>query len=444
MRMSQSEVLSALSRALDLTEGQPEGHTLRACAIGMRLAEAVGVGEADQEALYFALLLKDAGCSSNAERMATLFGSPDQEVKYGMKLVDWHKALPLAIRTARMVGLRGSIRARVQHFFRIARTEDVTRQLVQIRCERGADIVLQLGFPAGTAEAVRCLDEHWCGLGYPAGRREEEIPLLARIANLAQTVEIYHSAFGVERALRVAGERSGSWFDPHLVRVLQSWRRDRAWWDRLRSPEIGRWVVAAEPGRQPRQLDDAGLNTIASAFAEIIDAKTPYTFRHSSNVAAYACAIGREMGLSADALQDLQRAGLLHDIGKLAVSNRILDKPGRLTHEERTEIERHPLHSWQILSHVGAFRSFARTAVVHHEKLDGSGYPWRLRADALGPADRVLCVADIFEALTADRPYRAGMPREQALQILRQDVPHRLCGDTVAALEAVTGAEPHR
>lgn len=436
-QVSQSEVLSALSRALDLTEGQPEGHTLRACAIGMRLAEELGVTETDRGALYYALLLKDAGCSSNAGRMAALFGSPDQEVKYGMKLVDWHRAVPLALRTARMAGMGTSLWRRAAHLLGIARAGDVTRQLIQIRCDRGAEIVRHLGFPGATAEAVRCLDEHWCGLGYPEGRRGEEIPLLARIANLAQTVEIYFSAFGVERALRVVNERSGTWFDPRLVSVLRGWRRDREWWERLRSPGIEEWVVAAEPGEKPRQVDEVGLDAIAGAFAEIIDAKTPYTFRHSSNVARYAHGIGHQLGFGAEALRQLHRAGLLHDIGKLGISSRILDKPGKLTPGERSEIERHPLYSWQILSRVGAFAAFARTAVVHHEKLDGSGYPWGLRATELGPADRALCVADIYEALTADRPYRAGLPREQALAVLRQEAPHRLCDDAIAALEAV-------
>lgn len=435
-RLTKSEVLSALSRALDLTEGQPPGHTLRACAIGMRLAEEAGVPEEDRHSLYYALLLKDAGCSSNAARMSTLFGSPDQAVKYGMKLVDWHRALPLALRTARMVGLGQSLRTRIRHFFRIARGEDVTRELIQIRCDRGADIVLRLGFPADSAETVRCLDEHWCGLGYPEGKFGEEIPILARIANLAQTVEIYASAHGVDEALAVARERSGSWFDPRLVRILEGWKSDVEWWAGLRAPDLEQRVVAMEPGGAGREIDDDGLDAIALAFAEIIDAKSPYTYHHSTNVANFARAIGRERGLGETELRNLHRAGLLHDIGKLGISNRILDKNGPLDAGERRAIEHHPIYSWEILHHVAAFRPFARSAVVHHEKLDGTGYPWHLRGEELNEAERALCVADIYEALTADRPYRAGMPAGKALSILQEDVPHRLCRDSVEALEA--------
>lgn len=366
-RVRQSEVLSALSRALDMTEGQPVGHTLRSCAIALRLGEAFGLDEAERSALYFAVLLR----------------------RY-----------------------------------------------------RGAEVVRRPGFPPGSTETVRCLHEHWWGLGCPSERDGEEIPMVARIANLARTVEIFLTARGVPHALRVAREGSGSWFDPRLVEELLSWRHDYDWWARLRSPDLEGWVIEPEPGAEPRLVDDDGLDDIARSFADIIDAKSPYTFRHSRNVAHYAIRIAERMGTDDESRRQLYRAGLLHDIGKLGVSNRILEKEGALSAEERAEVELHPLYSWRILSRVDAFRDFARTAVVHHEKLDGSGYPWKLVAADLNHADRVLCVADIYEALTADRPYRAGMPPAKALGILRGDAGTRLCAETVDALGALID-EPH-
>lgn len=436
-RPHQSELLSALSYALDLTEGQPFGHTMRACAIGLRLAEEVGLDPAERASLYYALLLKDAGCSSNAARIATVFGSPDQQVKEGMKRVDWHRRLALAVSTARSAGAGRPLLERLRFFVGIARTEDLTRELIQIRCDRGAAIVRQLGFPESTAEAVRCLDEHWCGLGYPDGLHGEAIPLLSRIALLAQTLEVYHAAEGVDAALEIARQRRGTWFDPRLVDVVRGWRGDRAWWDRLRSPELERWVVDSEPGGVPRRLDDSGIDATARAFAEIIDAKSPYTYRHSTNVADYARATAEAMGLDARQCRMMYRAGLLHDVGKLGVSSRILDKNGPLAAPERAEIERHPIYSWQILSRITAFSEFSRTAALHHEKLDGSGYAWGVRGDQLSTPDRILAVADIYEALTADRPYRAGMPPERAIAILRSDAAAgKLCGDAVEGLWA--------
>src|SRR3954471_8969629 len=233
-RISLSEVLSALSCALDLTEGAPAGHSMRACLIGMRIAEAIGLDASERSALYYALLLKDAGCSSNAGRMAALFGADDQMVKPRMKAVDWHRRVGLALETARTVAHGRPLVERVRQFVAIARTPDTTRNLIQIRCDRGASIALQLGFPAETADAIRSLDEHWCGRGYARGLSGAEIPLLARIANLAQTIEAFHDRGGVDAAHRVARERSGRWFDPVLARIVIRWRRDDPWWDLLR------------------------------------------------------------------------------------------------------------------------------------------------------------------------------------------------------------------
>jgi hypothetical protein len=247
VQVSLSEVLAALSHALDLTEGQPLGHTNRTCLIGMRLAAELGLSPEDRSALYYALLLKDAGCSSNAARMAALFGSDDQFVKPRMKVVDWHHRLRLALQTARNVGAGRGIGERVRHFLAIARTEGMARDLIAVRCERGASIARQLGFPESTAEAIRSLDEHWCGLGYPEGLAEERIPLLARIANIAQAVETFHESASVQAALDVARERRGSWFDPELVDIVVGWQRDVEWWRELRAANVREQVVAAEP-----------------------------------------------------------------------------------------------------------------------------------------------------------------------------------------------------
>lgn len=182
-------------------------------------------------------------------------------------------------------------------------------------------------------------------------------------------------------------------------------------------------------------MDENGIDTICHAFAEIIDAKSPYTFRHSTNVASFARGIAGKYGLDPAAQNRLHRAGLLHDIGKLGISNSILDKPGRLDDAEREAIERHPALTADILSHVSAFNDFAWTAALHHERLDGSGYPWKLQGDQLDGPARILCVADVFEALTADRPYRAGMPSEAAFALMRKEFHGKLCSDTVDALE---------
>lgn len=437
-RVSLSEVLSALSYALDLTEGATPGHTLRTCLIGMRIAKEAGVSAAQRSALYYAILLKDAGCSSNAGRMAAMFGSDDQYVNPRMKLVNWQQRVRLALTTAATVGRGKSLATRVRHFLAIARSGDMTKELIQIRCDRGASIALQLGFPAETVDAIRSLDEHWCGLGYARGLAGADIPLLARIANLAQTVEAFHHKSGARAALRVARLRSGSWFDPMLVRLVQRWTSDDAWWALLRG-DVRAAVVAAEPTDQHMEVDADGLDSVCRAFADIIDAKSPFTYNHSTRVADVAREVAAECGLDAAEQRRIYRAGLLHDIGKLGVSNSILDKNGPMTPDERAAMERHPIHTLGILERVSVFNNFARTASLHHEKLDGSGYPFGVRGDALDLPSRILVACDIYDALTSDRPYRAGMSWATATALMEGKRGTKLCPRALDALAVVRG-----
>jgi putative nucleotidyltransferase with HDIG domain len=435
-RISLSEVLSALSCALDLTEGAPAGHTMRTCLIGMRLAETLGLDTGQRSALYYALLLKDAGCSSNAGRMAALFGADDHLVKPRMKRVDWHARARLALETARAVAPGQSLLRRARQFLVIARTADATRELIEIRCDRGASIALQLGFPPETAEAIRSLDEHWCGRGYARGLAAEAIPLLARIANLSQTVEAFHDRGGVDAAHRVVRQRSGHWFDPTLARIVLDWSKDDPWWALLRGDVAGA-VVAAEPSDRAIEVDDEGLDGVARAFADIIDAKSPFTFRHSTRVAEVARLVAQRCGLDATEQRRIYRAGLLHDIGKLGVSNRILDKNGPLTDEERERVEQHPRFTLDILERVSAFRSFARIAALHHEKLDGSGYPFGYSAEDLDLPERILAVCDVYDALSSDRPYRSGMVEPVITSIMERDRGTRLDPLALDALHTV-------
>jgi putative nucleotidyltransferase with HDIG domain len=439
-QVATSEVLAALSRALDLTEGQPLGHSVRACVIGMRLGQSIGLAEEELAALYYALLLKDAGCSSNAARMAALYGSDDQTIKPRLKIVDWDDRMRTALETWRNTGLNASLWSRVNYFLGIAREENVAKEIIAARCERGADIARRLGFPASTVRAIRSLDEHWNGKGYPDGKRGDEIPLLSRILNIAQTLEVFLARDGLVAAVDVLRERRGRWFDPALVDEVLKWRRDGDWWHSIHTPNVEENVLSLEPAQRARTLDERGLDDVAQAFADIIDAKSPFTYRHSSTVAMYACAIGERTGFDAEQLRRTRRAGLLHDVGKVGISNRILDKNGPLGSDERTAIQKHPVYTWEILSRVTAFASFARQASTHHEKLDGSGYPWGIGSDEMDPMARALVVADIYEALTADRPYRAGMKVEDALGIIERERGRKLDGGAIDALASAVEA----
>jgi len=428
-----SEVVGALSYALDLTEGEPPGHAVRSCLIGMRVAEELRLDGAGRSDLFYALLLKDAGCTTNSARMAALFGADDHAAKHSSKRVDWARPMPAFLWSARTVAPGGSLRMRVAHLLAIKDEGEVTRSLIQTRCERGAEIALSVGLSERTAEAIRTLDEHWDGRGQPRGLAGDEIPLLGRILCLAQTVEIFHSTFGVDRAYEVARRRSGRWFDPALVAALEGFRDDGAFWASLAEPDLARW----EPADRVMTADPERLDRIAAAFAAIVDAKSPWTYSHSERTRTGATSIAEVLGFDAEELSGLRRAALLHDIGKLALSNRILDKPAKLTPAEFDRVKEHPLFTQWVLDRVSCFRDVSAVAAAHHERLDGSGYPRGLVAADLTLPMRVLAVADVHEALTADRPYRPALGSGDALGVMRLDVPSRLDADAFDALETV-------
>src|SRR5687767_10954479 len=431
-----SEVLAAMSRALDLTEGQSVGHTVRTCIIGMRIADELNLPAFDRVALYGALWLKDSG-SSGASRVDEVVDSeaPEQKARVSLALIQ-ERALS-AMRNAGSAG-GNVIRAGVGSLLR-RRSIPLLMPRALSRAERGESMALRMGFSTATADAIRHIDEHWDGTG-PAGRVGHEIPLFSRIILLAQTLDAFYTQRGLFAAMLMARQRSNEWFDPALVRIARSWREDVDWWESLQSPDATAMAVAVEPQQHTRYVDDRGLDDVARAFAEIIDAKSSYTYQHSTNVAKYARATAFELGFEKREVSLLNRAALLHDVGKLGVPSAILDKAGPMTAEERAEMQRHPVYTWEILQHVGAFASFARTAALHHEKLDGSGYPWGVKGDELDIPARILCVADMYEALTAHRPYRAGLSRESALKIIRSGNGKEICP---LASEALTEATRH-
>jgi putative nucleotidyltransferase with HDIG domain len=306
--------------------------------------------------------------------------------------------------------------------------------LTKTRCERGAEIARMLELGEDTARAIHSLDEHWDGGGHPDGLRGNEIPLLARYMNIAQCVDFYRTAGDMNGMFEVIESRSGRWFDPDLVMALAAIRDDHAFWQKLDSRRPERLVAEFEPEDRVRIATETRIDRVAEAFSFVIDAKSPYTAQHSAGVAEIAAGIGMKLGLRPSDVRDLRRAGLLHDIGKLGVPNTILDKPGKLTPSEWTTMRQHPRHTIEILSQVSVFKSIAQMSGRHHERLDGSGYHLGLRGDQLTQMDRILQVADVAEALAADRPYRAGMSVDQVFEIIDGEAGTKLCPEAVNGL----------
>ncbi|MDB5386402.1 MAG: hypothetical protein JWM11_2048 [Planctomycetaceae bacterium] len=417
-----SEIISALSVALDITQGHPKGHCMRSCLIGMRISEALKLPTADRSALFYALLLKDLGCSSNAAKMAHLFGADDQQLKHSMRLIDFTSPIQALTHCWKNCAPGGSTIEKLMTMAAIVRSgAEGGRKISEIRCERGAEIARMLQLSESTARAILDLDELWNGGGSPCRLKGTDISLLGRICGLAQNVEVFFTAYGLNAACDMARQRRGKWFDPQLVDALLGFQHEAEFWNRLNGPDLVADISRWEPEDAMLLADDDCLDRISEAFARVVDAKSPWTFLHSSRVAEIAVGISSQFGCSLGFQQDMRRVGLLHDIGKLGVSNLILDKPGKPTEEEYAQIRKHAEYSQLILSQVQSFQQLAEVAGGHHERLDGHGYHRSLAGNEIPFATRILTVADIYEAMTAKRPYREAMEWEQVLQILSKD-----------------------
>jgi putative nucleotidyltransferase with HDIG domain len=428
-----SGVLSGLSAALDITEGHPTGHAARSCLIGMHIAQELRLSPREQSDVFYGLLLKDAGCSSNAGRVFQLFGGPEHQAKRAVWLRDWRRLSEQFRYAMEVVEPEGGVRSRLKRFISLAFAgPSASRELFQIRCDRGAQIARGLGFTEATARAIHTMDEHWDGGGHPEGLAGDDIPLAGRIIGLSQVAEIFWSLGGAPRAFDVATARRGRWFDPALVDCLVKTASDPLW-SRLASNALAEEVSACEPVGLVLTATEERLDDIARAFAWVIDAKSNFTYQHSERVAEQAVELGEMLGCSPREQTRLRRAGLLHDIGKLSVPNSILDKPGKLTDVEWRIVRDHPYHSWKILESVPIFREFAEDASNHHERLDGKGYFRGIAAPQLTRAARILAVADIIDALRSDRPYRSALPATEVVALLKRDRGTALCPEVVDA-----------
>ena len=430
-----SQLLGALSHALDLTEGQPEGHCVRCCWIGTHIGRVLGLPELQMWELYYTILLKDLGCSSNAARICELYLADDLSFKHDFKTVS--ERLPHVLGFVfSHTGLQAGLADRFRAILNILQNgSQIAHEMIETRCQRGAEIARQLRFPTAVSDGIHSLDEHWNGKGKPKHLQGSAIPLYARIALLAQVIDVFHHVGGREAALAEIRSRSGVWFDPSLVAAFEQVAEDDAFWTMLGSAGVEEAVFDLEPAQQWIVVDADYLDDIARAFAQIIDSKSPFTSGHSERVAVYADLIAEEMGFSPEHRRWLKRAALLHDIGKLGVSNTILDKNGKLDDTEWAAMRNHAALSENILSKIDAFRDMGRIGGSHHERLDGRGYPRGLTAEAIDTETRIVSVADVFDALTADRPYRAAMPISKALGIMREDLGKAFDPDCFAALE---------
>ena len=284
--------------------------------------------------------------------------------------------------------------------------------------------------------------ERWDGRGVPAGTKGDEILTTARIVNLADVVEVFYRVDGVAAAISVARQRSGTQFDPALVDAFCSSAAELF----AQLDTVGTWdaVIADEPGLTA-WMSDAEFDTALEAIADFADLKSPYTIGHSRGVALLAAAAAHDYGLPAEETQLVRRAGLVHDLGRLGVSNAIWDKPGELTAAEFERVRLHPYLTERILALSADLAPLGALAVEHHERLDGSGYPRGLTGNTLTLPSRILAAADAYRTRVEPRPHRPACPADDVAVKLRAEArAGRLDGGAVEAVLRAAGQPGRR
>lgn len=279
-------------------------------------------------------------------------------------------------------------------------------------CLRGENLLRGNRSLKHLAGVIASHHDRWTG-NNPSGLKGDSIPLHSRIIHLADRLDIMIADEGnildqKEFIMRTLHRLKGHFFDPDLVDLLNDLAKHDSFWFDLASPwEAYLLETIAPVSRIPMQLEY--LADIARLFARVVDAKSTFTYRHSRGVAWLARFIGEQVGLSFAEAQQLEIAGLLHDLGKLSVPTEILEKPGPLSSSEFNAIKQHPYYTYWLLKPLTQTFPLAEWAAYHHERSDGSGYPFGKCSAELEIQSRIVIVADIFTALHEDRPYRPGM-----------------------------------
>ena len=434
--VSRTEVLAALSLAVDLGLGQPMDHMLRSAAMGTRLAQQLGLSEGERGTVFYTGLVMWIGCHADSHEYTRWFGD-DIAMRHDSHFIDWsgtayRRFLVGNLGRGSTLPKRAQLAARL---FLDARGN--LGALVQSHCLSAALLAEEIGLGADVCEALPYAYERWDGSGLPAGAAGSQIPVAMRVAQLADIAEVHHRAYGVEAAVAEVRRRSGKQFDPNIVAVFTA-----AADDLLRENEDV-WSTAAALAPDPGEaLSGPALDRLLCAMGDFVDLKCPFTLGHSRAVAELAEKAGKCAGLPQDEIDILRRAGYVHDLGRIGVSNRVWEKPGELTHAERERVHLHPYLTGRILARVGGLKAVREVAVNHHERLDGSGYPNGLRGDDLSFRERVLAASESYCASMEPRPYRDALDEAAAARQLRSEAARgRLDGD---AVEAVLEAAGHR
>ena len=382
----------------------------------MRLADTLGVDRETAVQTYYASLLAHAGCTTDTHVHAQVFGSSsDGELStplmYGSLARGHHRS---AFDRYRIPGVSGSTRA-AQVARRLPRMITGSRPALTANCEVAGMLAGQTGAPGSVAVMLDYLLERWDGKGPLRRASGEGIPLPMRIVHVAVDAAFQWHLGGARFAASLVGERSGHAFGPDVGRCLTQRSGEILAFE----PATSAWdeVLDVEPG-PPLMLDGDELNRALAATGRFADLVSPYLSGHSSGVAELAAAAAERCGIEASGVQTLLRAGLVHDLGRVAVDTRIWEKRGPLTADEWEQVRLHPYHTERVLSRAPFLASLAPVATAHHEHLDRSGYHRGSPAGELTMPARLLAAADTFHTMCEPRPHRDPLVPDQAAEAL--------------------------
>ncbi len=435
---SRAELLAALSVAVDLGLGQPGEHMLRSALIATRLADRLGLSRTERDCIYYTTLIMWIGCHADSHEYARWFGD-DIAVRHDTYLVDnagWPLMRFLVGNIARGEPLLRRLNV-MATLFVDARGQ--LSRMIHSHCTSAALLADRLGLGPDVRAALAFAFERYDGGGMPTGASGDAIPIQMRVAQLADLVEVHHRTGGVAAAVAMAARRRGGQFDPAIV---DAFVRDAD--ALLAGPVAGdAWQAALQeaPDRHDH-LDDDGLDALLMALGDFVDLKCPFTLGHSRAVARLAGDAAAVAGLDAATVALTRRAGHVHDLGRIGVSNQVWSKAGPLTSGEFERVRLHPYLTVRILSQVRGLAQVAQLAGNHHECLDGSGYPRGLPASALGLPDRVLAAAVAYQSGCEPRPYRETLTPASAARRLQERV--RAGELDPVAVDAVLHAGGHR
>ncbi|WP_448626012.1 HD domain-containing phosphohydrolase [Geodermatophilus sp. URMC 64] len=432
-----AEVLGALSLATDLGMGQPLEHGLRAAVVAVRLGEAAGAEPRVINQAHTLSLLRFIGCTADAHTQAHFYGD---EIRASAAITPAFYGRPVeALRVmVQQVAAESPVPTRLRRLAEFGATS--RRRFLQGvlgHCEVARMLAEQLGIDTEIQALLTQVFERWDGRGMPAGLRGEEIALPARIMHIARDAAAVHFAAGRPAAVEVVRRRGGGGFDPRLAATFCAHAAHIL--EPLDRPSVWDLAIGAEPGGRA-VLDDAAIDRACAAMADFTDLKSFHTPGHSRAVADLAAAAAERLGLPAQQVSAVRRAGLVHDLGRVAVPVTVWDKAGPLTRDEWEKVRLHAYLTGRVLEPSPFLRSLATTASSHHERLDGSGYHRGSRADAQPLVARLLAAADVYQAMTETRAHRPPVPRQAAARGLLDGVRGgALDGSAVDAVLAVAG-----